>query len=409
MSDTAGAVSDTVPPIAATALLNSPPVTVTTYRVSDPDSFELRRVLAEDGSGLLPGDHAPLPAREELAEIYRAMLTTRLLDDRMLKLQRQGRVAFVGTATGLEAAIHGSAACFGRDDWVFSALREGGAAVQRGMPLDEYTGHMFGNADDTAKGRQMTNHFQCKEVNFPSWSSVIGTQLPHAVGAAMAFQKRGEEQVVCAYSGDGATSSNGFHSAMNFAAVAKAPVVFVVIDNGWAISVPSAKQTASKSYGAKAQAYGMPGIDVDGNDVLACYQAVKEAADRARAGGGPSLVALRSYRLGGHSSSDDPTKYRDPDEVEHWQQRDPLDRFEAYLRAEGLLDDARRAEWEQEILARIAAAVERAESVGPPPLETLVEDVYADPPKHLRRQVIEALRVVAEKGEADAVEGKFPL
>ncbi len=384
-------------------------MTASTIRVSDPGSFELRRVLAEDGSALLPGDHAPLPAREELAELYRAMLTTRLLDDRMLKLQRQGRVAFVGTATGLEASVHGSASAFGPEDWVFSALREGGAAVQRGMPLEQYAAHMFGNAEDTAKGRQMTNHFQHHEGNFVSWSSVIGTQLPQAVGAAMAFKNRGEGRVVCAYSGDGATSSNGFHSALNFAGVYQAPMVFVVIDNGWAISVPSAKQTAARCYGDKARAYGMPGADVDGNDVLACFQATQEAVDRARAGGGPSLVALRSYRIGGHSSSDDPTKYRDPDEVEHWEQRDPLDRFAAYLRAEGLLDDGQHAEWTDAITARIAAAVQRAEQVGPPPLETLVEDVYADPPKHLRRQVIEALRVVAEKGDADAVEGKFPL
>jgi pyruvate dehydrogenase E1 component alpha subunit len=377
-------------------------------RVADPPGVELVRVLTEDGSALIGGDE-PLPGREELAGLYRAMLTTRLLDDRMLKLQRQGRVAFVGTATGLEAAIPGSAAAFGPEDWVFSALREGGAAVQRGMPLQEYVGHMFGNADDTAKGRQMTNHFQCKEVNFPSWSSVIGTQLPHAVGAAMAFRRRGEERVVCAYSGDGATSSNGFHSALNFAAVDRAPVVFVVIDNGWAISVPSAMQTKAKSYGAKARAYGMPGVDVDGNDVLACWRAVQQAADRARAGEGPTLVALRSYRLGGHSSSDDPTKYRDPEEVALWESRDPLVRYATYLRAEGLLDDAQEAAWREEITARIAEAVARAEEVGPPPLETLVEDVYADPPKHLRRQVVEALRVVAERGEADAVEGKFPL
>jgi TPP-dependent pyruvate/acetoin dehydrogenase alpha subunit len=136
---------------------------------------------------------------------------------------------------------------------------------------------------------------------------------------------------------------------------------------------------------------------------------VQQAADRARAGEGPTLVALRSYRLGGHSSSDDPTKYRDPEEVALWESRDPLVRYATYLRAEGLLDDAQEAAWREEITARIAEAVARAEEVGPPPLETLVEDVYADPPKHLRRQVVEALRVVAERGEADAVEGKFPL
>ena len=379
-------------------------------RLADPGNYPLRKVLREDGKGLLKSagkEH--LPSDEKLLEIYRAMLTTRILDDRMLKLQRQGRVGFVGLATGQEAAIHGSAAAFGKDDWIFSALREGGVTIQRGMSINDYIAHMFGNDEDSAKGRQMPNHFQCKEVNFPSWSSVLGTQLPHAVGAALAMKMRKQPSVCAAYTGDGATSSNGFHSAMNMAAVNKAPVVFVIVDNGWAISVPSSKQTASESYGAKAKAYGMPGVNVDGNDALASYQAVAEAIERARKGEGPSLVALRTYRLGGHSSSDDPTKYRNEDEVSEWQKRDPLPRLEAYLKSSGLYEKEGVADWESQITDQVAAAVSHAEDVGPPKLETLVEDVYANPPQHLRKQVIEALRLVAEKGAADAVAGKFPL
>jgi len=370
---------------------------------------ELLQVLQEDGSGLIGKAPSALPSDEVALSIFKAMVTTRVVDDRMLKLQRQGRVAFVGTSTGQEAAIHGSAAAFKVSDWMFSALREGGAAIQRGMPLEEYVAHMFGNAEDTAKGRQMPNHFQCKEVNFPSWSSVLGTQLPHAVGAGLAFQDRGEQHVVCAYSGDGATSSSGFHSALNMAAVRKAPVVFVVIDNGWAISVPSAKQTASKSYGAKAAAYGMPGFDVDGNDALASYVATKRAVDRARNGEGPSLIALRSYRIMGHSSSDDPTKYRAEEEVRYWEQRDPLNRFETWLLGQGLLKEGARQALTETLESETVAAVERAEAVGPPALESLVEDVYADPPRYLTKQVVEALRIVAEKGAADSVAGKFPL
>ncbi len=379
-------------------------------RVSDPGTFPLRRVLREDGRGVLKSaaqEH--LPGRDKLLEIYRAMLTTRVLDQRLLKLQRQGRVAFVGLATGQEAAIHGSGAVFEPQDWVFSALREGGIALQRGMPMAEYIAHMFGNAEDSAKGRQMPNHFQCRAVNFPSWSSVLGTQLPHAVGAAAAMQRRGEPHVCAAYSGDGATSSNGFHSALNMAAVMRAPVVFVVIDNGWAISVPSSKQTAAASYGTKARAYGMPGVDVDGNDALASYQAVAEAAARARDRGGPTLVCLRSYRIGGHSSSDDPTRYRDDGEVEHWEKRDPIQRMQAYLKSTGLYQEADCEHWQSDIEAAVSAAVRHAAEVGPPPLESLAEDVYAEPPLHLRRQVVEALRIAAEKGAADAVAGEFPL
>lgn len=378
-------------------------------RTLEQEGVALLRALTEDGSALREDWSGGAPEPEEALAIWRAMLTTRLLDDRMLKLQRQGRVAFVGTSTGSEAAIHASAAAFGAEDWIFSGLREGGAAVQRGMPLEEYVAHMFGNAEDTAKGRQMPNHFQCRDVNFVSWSSVIGTQLPHAAGAALAFLRRGERRVVCGYCGDGATSSSGFHSALNFAAVYKAPVVFVVIDNGWAISVPSSKQTSARSYGAKGRAYGIPAADVDGNDLVAVWSATREAARRARSGGGPSLVCLRTYRIGGHSSSDDPTRYRDAAEVEYWTKRDPLVRAEAWLRAQGRLDDAARARFAEEIGARIAAAVERAEAVGPPPLETLVEDVYAEPPRHLTRQVVDALRIRDEQGEADRIQGRFPL
>ena len=378
-------------------------------RVTDQPGVALFRLIAEDGTGRDRGYEGDLPSVEVQRDILRAMVLTRTMDARMLKLQRQGRVAFVGTSTGLEGAIHGSAAAFEPEDWLFSGLREGGAALQRGMPVSEYVAHMFGNSEDTAKGRQMPNHFQCREVNFASWSSVIGTQLPHAVGVAMAMKSRGEKSVTCAWCGDGATSSNGFHSALNFAAVQKSPVVFVVIDNGWAISVPSANQTASQSYGSKAKAYGMPGVDVDGMDPLACRQACLEAADRARAGEGPSLVALRAYRFDGHSSSDDPTRYRNPDEFEYWSKRDPLPRLATFLESQGALGETELKDWEMESAARIAVAVERAEAVDPPPLETLVDDVYCNPPVHLRRQVVEALRVVAERGAADRVEGHFPL
>ena len=383
---------------------------MTSLRQSDPGTFPLRKVLTDSGDGFLPSvSRGDFPSDEVLVSIFRAMLTTRLMDDRMLKLQRQGRVAFVGTSMGQEGAIHGSAAAFQKKDWFFSALREGGVAIQRGMPAQEYVAHMFGNAEDTAKGRQMPNHFQCKDVNFPSWSSVLGTQMPHAVGVALAMKARGEKSVVGAYTGDGATSSCGFHSAMNFAAVRQAPVVFVVVDNGWAISVPSSKQTASKSYGAKAQAYGMPGVDVDGNDPLAALQATQEAVDRARAGNGPSLVALRTYRMGGHSSSDDPARYRSEEEVSHWESKDPLPRMERFLQAVSVFDKDSRISMEQEILAVIKNAVQHAEEAGPPPLESLVEDVFETPPRHLRSQVVDALRLVAEKGAADAIEGKFPL
>lgn len=378
-------------------------------RVVEPQGVTVRKAMYEDGSALLKSFEGALPEDRDLLAIHRAMLTTRLMDARMMNLQRQGRVGFVGSAMGQEGAIHASAQVFGADDWIFSALREGGVTLQRGMAMDDYVAHMFGNAEDSAKGRQMPNHFQCKEANFPTWSSVLGTQLPHAVGAAMAMQGRGEKNVVAAYTGDGATSTSGFHSAMNFAGVFKAPVVFLVIDNGWAISLPSSKQTAAKSYGDKALAYGMPGQNIDGMDVFAVYAAVAEARQRALDGKGPSLLNLRCYRQGGHSSSDDPSRYRNQKEVEYWAKRDPLARIENYLFKHDLLKESELEQMNQSLTEQISASIKHAETVGPPPLESLVEDVFATPPMHLRRQVADALRIVAEKGDVDRLVGKFPL
>ena len=378
-------------------------------RVVEPKGVFVRKAMREDGSALLKAFKGVMPQSGDLLAIHRAMLTTRLMDARMMKLQRQGRVGFVGSSMGQEGAIHASAQAFGAKDWIFSALREGGVTLQRGMSMNDYIAHMFGNAEDTAKGRQMPNHFQCKEANFPSWSSVLGTQMPHAVGAAMAMERRGEKNVVAAYTGDGATSTSGFHSAMNFAGVYKAPVVFLVIDNGWAISLPSSKQTAAKSYADKAIAYGMPGHNVDGMDVFAVFDAVEEARQRALAGEGPSLLNLRCYRQGGHSSSDDPTRYRNEEEVEYWAKRDPLARIENYLFKHDLLNDAELEQMNQSLTEQIKAAVKHAETVGTPPLESLVEDVFETPPHHLRRQVADALRIVAEKGDVDRLVGKFPL
>jgi TPP-dependent pyruvate/acetoin dehydrogenase alpha subunit len=201
------------------------------------------------------------------------------------------------------------------------------------------------------------------------------------VGAAFAAKRRGIDEVHTIYFGDGATSSNGFHSGMNFAAVWKAPCVFVCVDNGWAISVCSAKQTAAESFADKALAYGMPGETVDGNDVLACHAAVKKAIERAQSGQGPSLVVLETYRMMGHSSSDDPTKYRDEKEVAKWAAKDPIDRFEKLLVERGVIAKDARAKLETELYTTIDAEIHKQEAAPKMALRTLVEDVYADVPR----------------------------
>src|SRR5438128_8084843 len=251
----------------------------------------------------------PIP-REVLLRLYREMVRLRTLDERMMTLQRQGRVGFYGACTGQEAATLASAIALEASDWIFPALREGGAMLLRGFPLVPYLCQIFGNSGDETKGRQMPSHMASKSVNQVSWSSCIGTQLPQAVGAAMAARLKGDRTVVAAYMGDGATSTGDFHVALNFAGVFKPPVVFICQNNHWAISVPTQKQTASETIAIKSVAYGFPGVKVDGHDAVAVYRAVKEAVDRARRRRGPTLLECQTYRIGAHSSSDDPTRYR---------------------------------------------------------------------------------------------------
>ena len=365
------------------------------------------RVLDDEGRQV-----GELPAGVDdarLRRLYEQMMLVRCVDERMLKLQRAGRIGFVGSMLGQEAGMVGPAAALRPQDWMWSGLREGGAALVRGLPLSEYIAQMYCNANDTAKGRQMCNHFQHKGSNYPSWSSVIGTQIPHGVGAAFAAQKRGLDEVHAIFFGDGATSSNGFHSGLNFAGVWKAPVVFLCVDNGWAISVPSCGQTASTSYADKGLAYGVPAREVDGNDVLACMRATGELVEAARSGAGPSLLVLRTYRMKGHSSSDDPSRYRDDAEVAAWRARDPLARFARFLERRGVFAAGEAQAEEERLTAEIDAEIHRQEAAPPMPLKSLVEDIYADVPRHLRLQYNHFIQVAERLGQAQPGDGEFPL
>lgn len=342
---------------------------------------------------------------EEHGRMLRAMLLVRLLDEKLLLLQRQGRIAFFGPFSGQEAAICGSGASLQEKDWVFPALREAGILLMRGFPLERYLGQLFGNSLDVQKGHQQPMHFSSKEHRFLSLSSVIGTQIPQAVGAARAAALRGEDVVTYGYMGDGATSSTDFHAAMNFAAVWKAPCVLVCQNNQWAISVPFEKQTASQGIAIKARAYGMPGLAVDGNDVLAVREACLEARSRAARGEGPTLLELVTYRRGGHSSSDDPTRYRDEDLVAPWLREDPIERYTNWLVASSLWDEERDQALRSELQKTIDEAIRRAEAAPAPEITTLFEDVYASEPPHLRAQRAQ----VAPTDKDHKIEGAFPL
>lgn len=354
-----------------------------------PDPYDvgptgLYQLVDETGSEVHQVPQLPEGLAVRLLE---AMVFQRALDQRMLNLQRQGRIGFYGTAKGQEGAALGSGAAFEAKDWVFPALREGAVALWRGMALTRYVAQCFGNSADPTKGRQMPCHYSDDLTHFVSLSSPIATQVTQAVGAARAMQIRGQDgRVVAAYLGDGATSENDFHAGLNFAGVWKAPVVFVCQNNQWAISVPLAQQTASETLAIKANAYGMPGVRVDGNDVLACYVATRAAVERARRGDGPTFVECLTYRLGGHSSSDDPTKYRDEREAQRWEARDPLLRHRAWLVERGEWDDKREENFLAEAGQRISDTIAQVEAAEPVPQDSLFGDVWARPPALLMDQ-----------------------
>jgi len=355
--------------------------------VSKTDLFRL-----VDESGVATQTLPPLPDGLPV-RLLEAMIFQRALDRRMLNLQRQGRIGFYGTARGQEGATLGSGAAFESQDWLFPALREGAIALWRGMPLERYIGQCYGNQADVCIGRQMPCHYSDRKAHYVSLSSPIGTQISHATGAARAIQIRGDTDVVVGgWLGDGATSSNDFHAGLNFAGVWKAPVVFVCQDNQWAISVPVSKQTASKTLAIKAVAYGMPGVLVDGNDVLACYVATHEAVERARQGEGPTFVECLTYRMGGHSSSDDPTRYRDERVTKAWEARDPLLRHRKWCEREGLWDAAREETFLAQAGQSITAAIDQVEAAPPVAVETLFEQVYATMPTELEDQRDRLLR-----------------
>ncbi len=353
-------------------------------------NLEVIKVLDDDGRVVRPDRDPGLP-EATLRKMYETILLSRLLDERLLRLQRQGRIGFYLTSTGEEAVAVGAAAALRPGDWIYSSYRETSSALYRGYPLRTFLCQLFGNAEDPVKGRQMPVHHSVRSLNFVSISSPVGTQIPQAVGIAMGAQLSGKDDVALTFFGDGATSTGAFHVACNFAAVRKAPCIFVCRNNGWAISVPRSVQTAAVTFAQKAIAYGMPGVLVDGNDPLAMVHATAEAAARARRGDGPTLIEARTYRRGAHSSSDDPSVYRDPSEPKEWEPHDPLPRFRKYLESRNLWSEADETRFRADFEQQFTATLKEVEQVPPaPPLATMFSDVYADIPWHLAEQQAEA-------------------
>jgi pyruvate dehydrogenase E1 component alpha subunit len=321
-------------------------------------------------------------------ELYRHLRRIRVLDERLVQLQRQGRIAFHGSCAGQEVAPVAAGLALRPSDWIFPALRESYVMLVRGFPLVRYLAQDFGSALDVAKGRQMPSHQSARSVRVVSWSSCIGTQLPQAVGAAMAAQRRGRGDISLAFLGDGATSSVDFHSALNFAGVFRAPCVFVCQNNQFAISVPVERQSQNPRLFEKAWAYGVESERVDGNDAEVVLDAIARAAERARAGHGPSFIECLTYRMGPHSSSDDPSRYRDEAVARAWAERDPIALMRARLFADGSLDAGADAALLRELSAELDEAVALAEAAPPPSLASMFDDVYAEQPRHLQEQAL---------------------
>ncbi len=345
---------------------------------------ELLRVLRDDGTADPQTD--PRMPEDLLARAYLEMRRLRLLDARMVVLQRQGRIGFYGACTGQEAVPIATALALAVGDWVFPALREQSVMLVRGFPLTKFIAQVYGNSGDVLQGRQMPSHHSGREVDQVSWSSCIGPQIPQAVGAAWAMKMKKTGAVAVGFTGDGATSQPDFHNAMNFAGVFRTPCVILCQNNHWSISVPVSRQTASETIAIKGRAYGVPSLRVDGNDVLAVWKAVGEGVRRARSGGGPTFIEALTYRIGAHSTSDDPTRYRSEEEVETWRKKDPLLRLRRHLVSLGLTDDARDAAVDDAMSREIGAAVDAVEKLPPPDRASMFEDVYRDLPWHLREQ-----------------------
>jgi 2-oxoisovalerate dehydrogenase E1 component alpha subunit len=357
--------------------------------------FPLQRIVAEDGT--VVGDASAIALDDgEVLRLYRWMVLNRALDERMISLQRQGRIGFYIGSIGEEATVFGAVAAMEENDWLFPCYREHGAALLRGMPLASFLCECLGNAGDLMKGRQMPCHEAWRPGRYASISSPISTQISHAVGAAWAARIKGDEMVALTWFGDGGTSAADFHTALNFASVRKIPVVFVCRNNGWAISVPRERQTASETIAQKAIAYGMRGERVDGNDLLAVYGAVRAARTRAAAGEGPTLLECVTYRLEGHSTSDDPRAYRPAELVAPWKEKEPILRTRRYLERRGALDAASDARLREEVRGEIQRALAEAEAFpAKPPVESLFEHVYAEPLRQQREQLEELEEALA--------------
>ncbi len=325
-------------------------------------------------------------ADEILLKAYKTMFLAKHVDERMIILQRQGVISFALSAQGEECCIVASAAALSSEDWIYPQYREAAALFWRGYSIQDYVHHMFCNGKDSLLGRQMPNHFGSRAHNVVTVSSPIGTKIPHCAGCAYAMKMQKENTIALCYFGEGASSEGDFHAGLNFAAVRKVPAIFFCRNNGYAISTPIRAQYAAENIASKGIGYGIEAYRVDGNDFFAVYEATSKAKRKCLEGKGPFLIEALTYRLGAHSTSDDPTRYRSSEEVEKATTQQGIIRFRHYLEKRGLWNDEKEKSYLKQLEDQITEAIEVAKSTSRPSLHSVVEDVYFEVPETLQRQ-----------------------
>ncbi|CDP11979.1 unnamed protein product [Coffea canephora] len=325
--------------------------------------------------------------KEVAVRMYSGMVTLQIMDTILYETQRQGRISFYLTSTGEEAINLASAAALSPDDVVLPQYREPGVLLWRGFTLQEFANQCFGNEADYGKGRQMPIHYGSQKHNYFTVSSPIATQLPQAAGVAYSLKMDKKNACVVTYMGDGGTSEGDFHAALNFAAVTEVPVIFICRNNGWAISTPITEQFRSDGVVVRGQAYGIRSIRVDGNDALAVYNSVRTARQTAINEQRPILIEALTYRVGHHSTSDDSTKYRALDEIEHWKTaQNPVARFRKWVQGNGWWTDENESEFRSNIRKQLMEAIQLAARKEKPPIANLFTDVYEENPPNLVEQ-----------------------
>ena len=343
------------------------------------------QILNQDGS-LIEGANEPELSRDHARKIYSDMLYIRLFDERMLSAQRQGRLSFYLTCIGEEASVAGTIAAFDAQDMVMAQYREQVALRYRGFSTAQFMNQLFSNIDDLGKGRQMPVHYGCRELNMMTISSPLATQIPQATGYAYGQKLKDRDACTVCYFGEGAASEGDFHAGLNMAAVLHCPVVFVVRNNGYAISTPASQQFATDGIAPRGLGYGIKTIRVDGNDILAVYAAATEARKIAIEEQRPVLIETMSYRLAAHSTSDDPSGYRSCEEEDQWRQLDPIERMKNWLIARRWWDEKTDKALQETYRSEILTEMKLAEKRDKQPLSSLVTDVYKTTPAHLLEQ-----------------------